>query len=286
MTKKSGKRFVSENLSDLVKKFSKNDVIAEIEKEYQSQTGRTLSLSVIDDNSFVKRVRLPEESVNQVAKSIGEKGLWSPLVVRPSGGHYELILGRKRYYGAKKVGLSSVNCVVVDVGDEETLLMLLADTRDQRNGNVVEMALVYQALIQKFNYSPQTLANLSHQSRSQVANTMRILKLPDHIITDICLGKLSYGHAKAIASLSDEEIESICKQIHSEKLSVRDTEVLAKQYALTPQVIESEADAVRKAVGAASVSDRKTSISIAFASEEEKNEFVKSLLRRKPEKST
>jgi ParB family transcriptional regulator, chromosome partitioning protein len=281
MTSKSNKRLVKDSLSDLVRKFSKNDVIAEIEKEYQAQTSRQLPLSVIDDNSFVKRVRIPETLVEQVSKSINEKGLWNPLVVRPSGGHYELILGRKRFYGAKRAGLANVNCVVVDVGDEETLLMLLADTRDQRNGNIVEMALVYQALIQKFNYSPQTLANLSHQSRSQVANTIRILKLPDHIITDICLDKLSYGHAKAIASLSDEEIESVCKLIHSEHLSVRDTEVLAKQYAKLPQVEESEANDLKKALGAKTVSDRKTSISVSFETEEEKNDFVQKLLNLK-----
>jgi len=281
MTSKSSKRFGKDNLSELVRKFSKNDVIAEIEKEFQTKTGRTLPLSVIDDNSFIKRVRLPETTVEQVAKSINEKGLWNPLVVRPSGGHYELILGRKRFYGAKKAGLASVNCVMADVGDEETLLMLLADTRDQRNGNVVEMALVYQALIQKFNYSPQTLANLSHQSRSQVANTMRILKLPDHIITDICLDKLSYGHAKAIASLSDEEIERVCELIHKEHLSVRDTEVLAKQYASLPQVAETEAEALKKVLGAAAVADRRTSISISFETPEEKNAFVEKLLGKK-----
>jgi ParB family transcriptional regulator, chromosome partitioning protein len=281
MTSKNNKKLVGESLSDLVRKFSKNDVIAEIEKEYQAQTSRQLLLSVIDDNSFVKRVKIPETSIDQVAKSISDKGLWNPLVVRPSGGHYELILGRKRFYGAKRAGLTNVNCVVADVGDEETLLMLLADTRDQRNGNVVEMALVYQSLIQKFNYSPQTLANLSHQSRSQVANTIRILKLPDHIITDICLGKLSYGHAKAIASLSDEEIESVCKLIHSEHLSVRDTEVLAKQYAAIPQVEDSEAATVKEALGATAVADRKTSISISFQTEAEKQDFVKFILSNK-----
>lgn len=277
MTNKN-KRFVKEDLNDLVKKFSKNDVIAEIEKEYQSQSSKAIALSLIDDNSFVKRCRMQEVVVQQFASGIKEKGLWSPLVVRPSGGHYELILGRKRYYGAKLAGLTSVNCVVADVGDEETLLMLLADTRDQRDGNIVEMALVYQSLISKFNYSPQTLANLSHQSRSQVANTIRILNLPDHIITDICLGKLSYGHAKAIASLSDEEIESICKLIHNEHLSVRETEEIAKQYSSIPQVVPAEAEVLKTALGASSVSLRRTSVTVVFDKEEERNAFVNDLL--------
>jgi ParB family chromosome partitioning protein len=277
MTNKN-KRFVKEDLNDLVKKFSKNDVIAEIEKEYQFQSSKAIALSLIDDNSFVKRCRMQEVVVQQFASGIKEKGLWSPLVVRPSGGHYELILGRKRYYGAKLAGLTSVNCVVADVGDEETLLMLLADTRDQRDGNIVEMALVYQSLISKFNYSPQTLANLSHQSRSQVANTIRILNLPDHIITDICLGKLSYGHAKAIASLSDEEIESICKLIHNEHLSVRETEEIAKQYSSIPQVVPAEAEVLKTALGASSVSLRRTSVTVVFDKEEERNAFVNDLL--------
>ena len=99
---------------------------------------------------------LSEEAATQMivmAKGIQEKGLWSPLLVRPSGSHYELVLGRKRYYGAKAAHLSEVPCVIAEVSNEETLLMLLADTRDQREGNVVEMALVYQELSDRFSYS-------------------------------------------------------------------------------------------------------------------------------------
>jgi ParB family chromosome partitioning protein len=144
MSKKSGS--LSPSLQELLKKFSKNDVIEEMEKEYQSVAAKKIPLSLIDDNSYFRRVQIPEDAIKAMGKGIEEKGLWNPLLVRPSGSHYELVLGRKRYYGAKAAALSEVPCVIKEVSDEEMLLMLLADTRDQREGNVVEMAIVYEEL--------------------------------------------------------------------------------------------------------------------------------------------
>src|SRR5574344_3047567 len=258
MSKKSGS--LSPNLQELLKKFSKNDVIEEMEKEYQSVAAKKIPLALVDDNSYFRRVRLPQETILQMGKGIKEKGLWNPLLVRPSGSHYELVLGRKRYYGAKAAHLNEVPCVIAEVSDEETLLMLLADTRDQREGNVVEMALVYQELSEHFSYSQATLANLSHQSRSQVTNTMRILHLPDHIIQEISLGQLSYGHAKAIASLSEEEIEEVVRLIHEENLSVRQTEELAKQYSRVPSAAPDQATMLKNKLNCSSVVVKKTSL--------------------------
>jgi ParB family chromosome partitioning protein len=271
-------KIIKGQLDELVKKFSKNNVIDEIEKEFQALASRNLALSTIDDNSFVKRASFPPEVIERLALSVKEKGLWSPLVVRPSGSHYELILGRKRYFAAKKAGLSEAPCVIADVGDEEMLLMLLADTRDQRDSNIVEMALVYEALSERFNYSQATLGNLAHESRCQVTNTMRILGLPDHIINELSIGKLSYGHAKAIASLSDEEIEHIVSLIHSEHLSVRQTEELAKQYSQVPSLFPKESENLKKACGAANVLVKKESIVFTFQDEKTKEDFIDSCL--------
>jgi ParB family chromosome partitioning protein len=278
MSKKTAK--LSPSLKELIKKFSKNDVIEEMEKEYQSVAAKKLPLVSIDDNSFVKRLEIPQEIIERMAKGISEKGLWNPLIVRPSGSHYELILGRKRYLGAKAAALREVPCVIAEVSDEETLLMLLADTRDQREGNIVEMAILYQELSERFGYSQATLAEISHQSRSQVTNTMRILHLPDHIVREISLGELSYGHAKAIASLSDEEIEEVVKLIHEEKLSVRQTEELAKQYSKMPQVEDSEANLLRKQYGASLVAIKKSSVVFSFDNEEAKETFLAKLRRK------
>lgn len=274
---KSKKGKLNPSLSELVKKFSKNDVIAEMEKEYQHAESKRIPLSLIDDNSFIKRVEIPNSDIEMVAKSISERGIYNPLIVRPSGSHYELILGRKRYLASKKAGLYEVPVVIKDAGDEETLLMLLADTRDQRSANVVEMAFIYSALNERFHYSQLTLAEISHQSRSQVTNTMRILRLPDHIVKEISLGKLSYGHAKAIVSLSDEEIESVVRLIHEEKLSVREAEELAKQYSLTPSAFPDESETLKKKYGFDSVLIKKLSVTFSFKSAEEKEKFLKGL---------
>jgi ParB family chromosome partitioning protein len=278
MSKKNSS--LSPSLKELIKKFSKNDVIEEMEKEYQSVAAKKIPLSLIDDNSFVRRVEIAPEAIERMAKGIEEKGLWSPLLVRPSGSHYELVLGRKRYYGAKAASLVEVPCVIAEVSDEETLLMLLADTRDQREGNVVEMALVYQELSDHFSYSQAMLADLSHQSRSQVTNTMRILRLPDHIVREISLGQLSYGHAKAIASLSDQEIEEVVGLIHEENLSVRQTEELAKQYSRTPALEPDEATLLKKKLNCSSVVVKKMGVTLSFNKEEEKEAFIASLLKK------
>lgn len=275
------KRILKSNLTDLVKKFSKNDVIAEMEKEYQSLAAKRIPLSLIDDNAFVKKVLFSAATITRFAEGIAEKGLYNPLLVRPKGSHYELILGRKRYFGAKKAGLHDVPCVIRGAGDEETLLTLLADTRDQREGNVVEMALLYSALSSRFNYSQATLANLSHQSRSQVTNIMRLLKLPDHVLTEISQGTLSYGHARAIASLSEEEIESIVEKIHENSLSVRETEQLAKEYSSSlPSPLPSISSEIKSKTGAKNVLIKRASIVLEFSSEEDKNSFIERIKQK------
>lgn len=225
---KSRKKDVA-SLSELVSRFSKFDVIAEMEKEYQSFASKNLPLSFIDDNSYIKRVHFPKARLDSLGASIREKGVFSPLLVREKGSHYELILGRKRYFGAKAADLKTIPVIVSNLGDEEMLLVLLADTRDQRESNILEMAYIYNALSNKFQYSQQTLAKLSHESRSQVTNTMRLLSLPDPIIKEVSLGELSFGHARALLSLSEEEIISFAKKIHEEGLSVRETEELVRK---------------------------------------------------------
>lgn len=277
MKRTLNKKVVDTSLSSLVKKFSKNDVIAELEKEYQSSGGKSLPLSLIDDNAFIKRVKLSSSTIVRLGKNIAEKGLWNPLVVRPSGTHYELILGRKRYFGAQNAGLDEVSCVILNPSDEETLLMLLADARDQREANVVEMAMIFKALNEKFSYSQQTLANISHESRSQVTNTMRILNLPDHILDDIASGKLSYGHAKAIASNSDEEIERIVWLIYDQKLSVRETERLAKNVSAAPTLEPSREEVLAFKTRADGVLIKRNSVIFNFKDETEKEAFLDKL---------
>lgn len=222
-------RILSADLSDLISKFSQENIIAEIEKRYQSAPTRLLPISQIDDCDYVSKVGIPDETKEYFASRLKEKGFYNPLVVRSKAdGRYELILGRKRFYGALTAGMVNLPCAFAEVENEEMLLMLLADTRDQREANVVEMALVCRALEEEFGYTQKTLAELSHQSRSQITNILRILKLPEFLQDAICLGKISYGHGRALASLETGDAARLGKRVLEEKLSVREVEALAK----------------------------------------------------------
>ncbi len=267
------KKKTNPTLEVLLNRYSQNDVIAEMEREYASISSKNILLSSIDDNHVVKKVSFPKEMVKSLGESIKEKGFFSPLVVRPSGTHYELILGRKRFMGAKEAKLTYVPAIVKDISDEEMLLTILADTRDQRDGNVVEMALIFAQLQEKFSYSQNTLGEVAHLSRSQVTNILRLLHLPDDVLKEIMNGSLSYGHAKAIASLSDDKIVDIVKKIHEEHLSVRETEYLAKQIQ-NKEIGTPCIDEIKKKTGAKKILIKKNSVTLYFSNEEEKNKFL------------
>src|SRR5574344_2432914 len=103
-------KILKTSLSTLIKKFSKNDVVAELDKEYQHLPSKNIPTSLIDDNAYIKRVKLQPEIIDRFGHDIAEKGFFSPLVVRVVGNHYELILGRNRFYGARQAKITSVPC--------------------------------------------------------------------------------------------------------------------------------------------------------------------------------
>ncbi|MCR5692969.1 MAG: ParB/RepB/Spo0J family partition protein [Bacilli bacterium] len=267
------------SLSKLVKKFSQEDVILQMEKEYRSVASVNIPLEKIDDNSYVNKVIFSKKTVNLLGKSIKEKGFFNPLVVRPKGDRYELILGRKRYFGAKNIDLKEVPAIIREVDDEEVLLMLLADVRDEREGNIIEMALICTALSKKFNYSQATLGKLSHQSRSQVTNIVRLLSLPEKVLKEVVLGELSYGHARALLGLEKFEIEEAVNTIHRNKLSVRETEALVKRYRYEDGDYEELISLITKS-NARDVKIKPSSVSFEFDTVEEKETFIKEYLKQ------
>ncbi len=264
------KRNIQEDLSSLIEKFSQNDVIAEMEKEYANRPTAAISASQIDDCPFLKRAKIPEKTVERFAKAIQERGIFAPLIVRPKLSHYELVLGRKRFQGGKNANIQEFPCVIREISDEEVLLMLLADVRDQRDANVVEMALIFEKLAADYGYRQKTLAEISHQSRSQITNTLRILSLPFDVVDEVSLGLLSYGHAKAIASLSEDQIHELTKRIHAENLSVREVERIVKGDR------QKKASSVQGCpeYGISKIEQTKKNLTLHFDSEEQKQEFV------------
>lgn len=217
-------QILSDSLSDLIAKFSEHDVIGKMEKEYQSAPARLIPISLLDDTTVLSSVEIPESTIEFFAEGLKEKGFYNPLVVCSRNERFEVILGRKRFFGAKRAGILSIPCVVLDIGEEEKLLMLLADARDQKEINILEMAFVCKALADDFNYPQKMLATLSHQSRPQITNILRVLRLPEPLQQELAKGNLSYGHAKAIASLPEDEMLQVGQEVLSKHLSVHQLE--------------------------------------------------------------
>lgn len=271
---KSTNRIIRKNqLSKLVNRFSKSYVIEEMERTLRQAKGSDLLVSNIDDNAIIKSAIIPNETLKDVAASINKSGLTNPLIVRPKKDYYEIIFGRKRLLACKKYKIDKVPARIINVNDEEMLLMLLADNREQKNANIIENALVLKELSDKYNYNQKTLADIAHQSRSQITNILRLLNLPKHIIDDISIGKLSYGHAKAIASLPEDKINELANKIYNEKLSVRQIEEIAKNQHNNHK--ENKDILLKKYKAKIKTHDK--SITISFSNNEERNKFLEEI---------
>ena len=221
---KENKKIVNVSLKHLLKRFSNSDVIANMEKEYRTNKPVMLSPEVIDDNTYLKRAKLNITNIKKTFGSIETKGLASPIIVKLKKDHYEVILGRKRLIAAKLFKLQTIPCFVIEVSEEEMLLMIAADIRDSKNQNVVELSTICSRLSNYYGYTQTDLAKLLRISRSQLTNVIRISALPDDVLLDVSLGKLSFGHAKTLLTLPDAMIYQVVKKIYDNNLSVRETE--------------------------------------------------------------
>ena len=275
--KKNKDKILSHNLSSLLKKFENSNVIVDMEKEYQSSSLTYVETNLINDNHYLKKAKISDDIVNKIVKSQIENGFKSPLVVRKVKDYYEIVLGRKRLAAAKKAKIESIPVVIIDVSDEEMLLILLADNRDQRESNVVETALLCRELTTNYSYSQSQLSEFIHQSRCQITNIMRLLTLPDSILNDISIGKLSYGHAKALVSLPESIIQETIQEIYTYGLSVREVENIVKRYKnQAKEVFDEEKRLNHKYHSLTTI--KKKSITFNFDSEEEKRTFIINLL--------
>ena len=226
----SNNKIINQDLKELVKKFAKSDVIREMEKEYKSNSVKEIESKLIDDNLFLKKAKLSDTLLKSIGESLKKNGFRTPLIVRSKKDHYEIVLGRKRLLAAKLAKISPIPCIVLDVSDEDLLFTLLSDINDHKERNIVEMALVLEKIIKDYNYSQNSVATLIHISRPQVTNIVRLLTLPDSVLSDLSTGKLTYGHAKALVALPEDVMQDLLKRIYSDNLSVHDIEKLVYAY--------------------------------------------------------
>lgn len=187
-------------------------------------------IETIVPNARQPRQNFEEGALEELAQSIREVGLLQPLVVRPVGENtYELIAGERRLRASKLAGLATVPVLVRSAGDQSSLEMALVENLQRADISPVESARAFRALLQEFGLTQEQVADKVGKSRTSVANTLRLLRLPTPILTGLEKGEISEGHARALLSVENEaKMMAIYELVVEKGLSVRDTEALTR----------------------------------------------------------
>lgn len=175
------------------------------------------------------RKAFEEADLDDLANSIREKGVIQPILARTVAGvadAYEIIAGERRWRAAQRAALHDVPIIVVEVGDREALELAIVENVQRADLNALEEAMGYEQLATEFSYSQNDLARIIGKSRSHIANTLRLLKLPEGAKKYLAEGAISAGHARALLTMPDPD--AIARKIVDRGLTVRDVEKLAQ----------------------------------------------------------
>jgi len=190
-----------------------------------------IAIKDIVRNKFQPRKIFEKDTLEELTNSIKEQGVIQPIVVRPdkfSKGKYEIVAGERRWLASQNAGLHEVPVVVLNIDDVKSLEFAIVENVQRQDLNSIEEARGYQRLIDEFNYNQEKLSQFIGKSRSYIANTLRLLSLPDEVLLMVEQGNLSAGHARSLIGLTNSV--DIAKKIVQKKLSVRQSEILARQF--------------------------------------------------------
>ena len=190
-----------------------------------------LSVSDLVPNKYQPRKIFDEENLNELANSIKERGILQPIIVRKSNkdqSKFEIIAGERRWLAAQKVGLNDVPVVITEADDLKSLEFAIVENVQRHDLNPLEEAQGYKKLIEEFSYDQEKVSKFIGKSRSYIANTLRLLSLPDKVIKLVENQKLSAGHAKILVGL--ENASFVASKIIENKLSVRQAENFVKLF--------------------------------------------------------
>ena len=191
----------------------------------------TLKISQIEPNRTQPRRSFDEEALQELAGSIADHGVLQPILVRPQiYGGYQIVAGERRYRASRMAGLTEIPAIVRELSDSETMQLALIENLQRQDLSPMEEAQGYRTLMDTYGFSQEEVARTVGKSRSAVANTLRLLGLPEEIKPLLEEGRLSAGHARALLGLNDpKDIEAAAKKIVDESLSVRQAESLVKK---------------------------------------------------------
>ncbi len=197
--------------------------VEDLEKEFIADRDRIVELDadLIKPNPDQPRTRFDKEEILSLAESIKSVGLLQPIIVRKSGSEYFVIAGERRLRASKIAGVKKIRCIIMEANEEENLTFALIENIQRSNLDPIEEAKAYQVLINRFKLKQQDIAEKVGKDRTTVANTLRLLNLPEEIQAGISAGAITSGHAKALLSLSKKQQLSVYREIVEKGLSVR-----------------------------------------------------------------
>ncbi len=199
----------------------------------ENNVQQKLKLSVIEPNKKQPRKNFNEEALNALAENIAEHGVIQPLTVRPYGDGYQIVAGERRWRAAKIAGLTEVPVRIMRLTDEQTMQIALIENLQREDLNPIEVAFGYKLLIDTFDMTQEQVSKKVGKPRSSIANSLRLITLPEDLQAMVRSGELSVGHCKVILGIQDEEIQRILAQkAVKDGISVRALERLAKQMTL------------------------------------------------------
>ena len=260
-----------------------------------SEGVRAIPIELVHRNPDQPRRNFPDDEIAELEASIRDKGILQPILVRPSPrteGEYEIVAGERRWRAAQKAGLRVIPALIRILDDDKAFEIAIVENVQREDLNAMEEAQAYASLMRRMAYTQDKAATAVGKSRSHVANTLRLLQLPDSVQDHVLFGRLTAGHARAIMSAAYPEV--LAQTIVDKGLSVRDAEALAKgkggpKKASGPRRASKDTDTaaletdIEDALGmSVDISDRGGAgeLKIRYASLEQLDELCRRLTRR------
>ena len=245
-----------------------------------------ISITDIQKNPYQPRKEFDREKLHELAQSIKENGVIQPIIVRQSPViGYEILAGERRYRASLLAGLHSIPAVVKQLSDQEMMVQAIIENLQRENLNPIEEARAYESLVEK-GFTHAEIADKMGKSRPYISNSIRLLSLPEQIISEVENGKLSQAHARSLVGLNKEQQDYFFQRIIEEDISVRKLEALLtekkqKKQQKNDHFIQNEEEQLKKLLGLdveIKLSKKDSGkIIIAFSNQEEYSRIINSL---------
>ena len=230
MKEESKRRALGRGLEELfsIEDINYGNLEEKIMETVHEEEIQELPLSELRVNPYQPRKTFNEESLNELAESIKEHGVFQPIIVKKSIKGYEIVAGERRFRASKLAGKETIPAIVRNFTDEEMMEIAVLENLQRENLNAIDEANAYKTLMENLHLTQDQVSKRVNKSRSHITNLLGILSLPEDVLTLVKENKLSMGHARCLSKLSDiEKINELTKKVLEENLSVRELEALS-----------------------------------------------------------